>query len=89
MFQLPSSSLVTTKLCSSVQWAAFLSVFIDHDAAHKYVDNIVCCFGCGWKGEIRENSKNCIIVKIVFFPHPTFLLQSYSENMGQKFSFSF
>ena len=32
-----------------------LSVFIDHYAAHKYAENILCCFGCGWKGEVREN----------------------------------
>jgi hypothetical protein len=32
----------------------FLSVIIDHDAMHKYTEKIVCCFGCGWKGEIWE-----------------------------------
>jgi len=52
-----------------VQWAAFLSVFIDHDAAHNYAEKILCCFGCGWKGELWENffkkgsDKDCIIVK--------------------------
>jgi len=38
-----------------VQWAAFLIVFIDHDAAHKYAKKILCCFGCGWRGEVWEN----------------------------------
>ena len=36
---------------------AFLSVFIGHDAAHKYNVKILCCFGCGWKGEVWENFK--------------------------------
>jgi hypothetical protein len=34
----------------------------------------------------KDSSKNCIIVKRFFF---SFLFQTYSENMGQKFSFSF
>jgi hypothetical protein len=38
-----------------VQWAAFLRVFIDHDAAQKYAENIPCCFDYGWKGEVWEN----------------------------------
>jgi len=39
----------------SVQWTTFLSAFIEHDAAHKYAEKILCCFGCGWKGEVWEN----------------------------------
>jgi len=38
-----------------VRWTSFLSAFIDHDAAHKYAEKILCCFGCGWKGEVWEN----------------------------------
>ena len=26
---------------------AFLSVYIDHDAAHKYAEKILCCLGLG------------------------------------------
>ena len=37
---------------------AFLSVFIDHDAAHKYAENILCCFVCRWKGKIWENLRD-------------------------------
>jgi len=38
-------------------------------------------------GFVREgSSKNCNIVKRVFF---SFLLQTYTEDIGQKFSFSF
>jgi len=33
----------------------FLNIFIDRDAAHKYAEKILCCFGCGWKGEVWEN----------------------------------
>jgi len=33
----------------------FFGVFIDHDAAHKYAEEIFLCFGCGWKGEAWEN----------------------------------
>ena len=32
----------------------------------------------------KGSSKNCIIVKVVFF---SFLLHTYCQNMGQKFSF--
>ena len=37
-----------------MQWTAFLIVVIDYDAAHKYAEKILCWFGCGWKGEMRE-----------------------------------
>jgi len=45
---------------------------------------------CAWVESIsmgflgKGSSKNCVIVKIVFFPP---LLQTYSQKMGQKFSF--
>ena len=54
------------------QLSCSLSVCIDHDAAHKYAEKILVCFGCGWKGEVLENfrvflrkgsSKNCNIVE--------------------------
>jgi hypothetical protein len=33
---------------------SFLIVVIDYDAAHKYAEKILCCFVCGWKGELWE-----------------------------------
>ena len=87
-------SITPQNYCSSVQWTTFWSDFIDHDAAHKYAEKILLLWV--WverrsMGKLtsflkKGSSKNCIIVKILFF---SFLLQTFSENMGQKFSFSF
>jgi hypothetical protein len=71
----------------------FLIVVIDYDASHKYAEKIMCCFGCGLEKRsmrklmsffLRKYSCKNYIVKIA---HPP--LQTYSENMGQKFSISF
>jgi len=60
-----------------VQWTTFLNAFIDHDAAHKYTKKILMSV-------LRKGgSKNCVIVKVFFF---SFLFQTYSKNMEQKFS---
>jgi len=34
---------------------AFLSVFIDHDAAHKNAEKILYALGVGGKGAVWEN----------------------------------
>jgi hypothetical protein len=78
-----------------VQWTALLSVFIEHNAAHKYAEKILYFFGCGWKGKVWEyfqvffkerQQHELYHCKNFFF---SLLLQTFSENMGQKFSLSF
>jgi hypothetical protein len=77
-----------------VQWAAFHTILVDYDATHKYAEKIVCCFGCGWKGEVWENlqifkereQQELYHCENSFFLFPTsYLLIKY----GTKFSFSF
>ena len=78
---------ITTEIhCSSVQWKA-LSVFIDHDAAHKYVVKLLCYFV--WWGRrsteklvrflMKGSRKNCTTVKIFFF-FPTSDLQHWKAG---------